>query len=170
MNTRLFTAAAAFVALAGCKPHANPDDSANSTKEIGQLLSNWRKAFEAKDVNGVMALYAPGNALTAYDVVPPLQYKGADAYRKDYADFFSQFDGPLHVELQDSHVEASGGLGLAYGLERITGKMKFGTPVDMWVRYTSGFKKIDGQWRDIHDHVSVPADMNSGKALLDLKP
>jgi ketosteroid isomerase-like protein len=117
-----------------------------------------------------MAVYAAGDALTAYDIVPPLQYRGADAYRKDYADFFAQFSGPLHVEMRDQHLEVSGDLALAYGLERISGKMTNGQPVDTWLRYTSAFKRIGGQWRDIHDHISVPADMNTGKAALDLKP
>lgn len=170
MNTRLLYTAAALLALAGCEPHANSDDSAKSVKEIRQVMAAWQKAFQAKDLNGVMATYATGNALTAFDFVPPLEYKGADAYRKDYAGVFSNFDGPLHVEFRDNHIEAGGDLGLAYGLEHITGKMKSGTPVNIWLRYTAGFKKIDGQWRDIHDHISVPADTNSGKALLDLKP
>ena len=139
-------------------------------EEIHQLLDQWAKAFEAKDVDGVMAVYAPGAALTAYDIVPPLQYQGADAYRKDYQEFFAQFDGPLHVEVRDEHLEVSRDLAVDYGLERITGKMKDGKPADLWLRYTSAFKRIGGQWRDIHDHVSVPADLATGKARLDLKP
>jgi len=67
-------------------------------------------------------------------------------------------------------MEVSGSLALAYGLERISGKLKSGQPADLWVRYTSAFKKIDGRWRDIHDHISVPVDMNTGKAALDLRP
>src|SRR5206468_12201535 len=130
----------------------------------------WTKAFEAKDVDGVMAMYAPGAALTAYDIVPPLQYKGAEAYRKDYAAFFAQFDGPLHIEYRDNHLEVSGDLAVDYSLERITGKSKGGTPVDTWLRATSVFKRIDGKWLDIHDHISVPADMATGKAVMDLKP
>ena len=169
MNIRLLSAAA-LLALAGCKQHGNSDDSGNSVKEIEQLIATWQKSFEAKDLNGVMATYATGNALTAFDFVPPLQYKGADAYRKDYADVFANFDGPLRVEFRDNHIEVGGDLGLAYGLEHITGKMKSGTPVNIWLRYTAGYKKIDDKWRDIHDHISVPADTNSGKALLDLKP
>jgi ketosteroid isomerase-like protein len=161
----------ALALLGGCKnsPASNHSE-ADSAGQITHLLAQWQKAFEAKDVNSVMAVYANGNAVTAYDIVPPLQYKGADAYRKDYADFFGQFDGPLHVETRDNHVETSGDVGLAYGLERITGKLKSGQPVDIWLRYTSGFKRSGGQWRDIHDHVSVPADMDTGKALLNLKP
>ena len=168
MTTRCLTA---FLALGLTNVASFPAMAQTpAAAQITRVLAQWQKAFEAKDLNGVMAVYAPGETLTAYDVVAPLQYKGADAYRKDYADFFDQFDGPLHVELRDTHVETSGNIGFAYGLERISGKLKSGQPVDMWLRYTSGFKRIGGQWRDVHDHISVPADMNTGKALLDLKP
>lgn len=172
MKPRYLAAAMAMAIVAGCKGSIGMGQSeADSADQIRQLLAQWQKAFEAKDVNGVMAVYAPGNSLTAYDIVPPLQYKGADAYRKDYTDFFAQFDGPLHVETRDVHIETGGNLAFAYGLERISGKLKkSGQPVDMWLRYTSGFKRIGGRWRDVHDHVSVPADMDTGKAMLDLKP
>jgi ketosteroid isomerase-like protein len=156
--------------VGGCTSRTAPPDDAASAKQVQAALANWRTAFEAKDVAGVMRLYAPGAALTAYDIVPPLQYKGADAYRKDYGEFFGEFDGPLHIETRDDHLELSGGLAVAYGLERISGTLKGGQPVDMWVRYTSAFKRIGNQWLDIHDHVSVPADLNSGKAVIDLKP
>ena len=163
----------AILACAACQqkaPEPAKPNAAAETQAINQLFAKWQKAFEAKDVDGVMAIYASGDALTAYDIVPPLQYKGADAYRKDYADFFAQFDGPLHVEIRDMHVEVGGDVALAYGLEHILGKLKSGKPADIWLRYTAGLKKIDGQWRDIHDHVSVPVDIDSGKAALDLKP
>ena len=161
---------ALVLVTSGSGSPAQAQKPSNSVDQINQALAKWKSAFEAKDVNAVMAVYAPGSALTAYDVVPPLQYQGADAYRKDYAEFFAQFDGPLHVEMRDGHVEASGELGVAYGLERISGKMKSGSPVDIWLRYTSAFKRIGGQWLDVHDHVSVPVDMDTGKALLQLKP
>jgi hypothetical protein len=31
-------------------------------------------------------------------------------------------------------------------------------------------RKSDGRWLDFHDHVSVPVEIESGKAMLDLKP
>jgi ketosteroid isomerase-like protein len=170
MKTRVI-AVCAFTLLCGCMEQPPPPNPSISAKhDIQLVLDRWQKAFEAKDVNGVMAMYAPGAALTAYDIVPPLQYKGADAYRKDYGEFFAQFDGPLHIEFRDTHLETGSTLAVAYGLEHITGQLKGGAPADMWVRYTSAFKHINGQWLDIHDHVSVPADLNTGKAALDLKP
>jgi ketosteroid isomerase-like protein len=170
MGAKLLGLCASCVLLASCHAHAGRPGAADAQRQINAALVNWQKAFEAKDVNGVMAMYATGAAVTAYDLVPPLQYKGADAYRKDYSDFFAQVDGPLHVDLSDTHIEADGNLAVAYGLERISGKLKGGAPMDIWVRYDSDFRKIDGHWKDIHDHVSVPVDLSTGKAALDLKP
>jgi ketosteroid isomerase-like protein len=170
MVTKLFSICAAGLLVSGCFKEQPRNDAAASAKQIQQLFDHWAKAFEAKDVNGVMAMYAPGAALTAYDIVPPLQFKGGDAYRKDYADFFAQFDGPIQVELADDHIVAGSDTAFAYGLERLTGKLTNGKPVDMWLRYTEGLKRIDGQWRVVHEHISVPIDMATGKARMDLKP
>ena len=43
--------------------------------------------------------------------------------------------------------------------------------MDLWVRTTLGFRKADGRWRVVHEHVSVPFYMDgSERAALDLKP
>jgi len=46
----------------------------------------------------------------------------------------------------------------------LNGTLKSGQKSDVWVRVTSGFQKISGKWLNIHDHVSVPADFDSGKS------
>jgi ketosteroid isomerase-like protein len=152
----------AFAPAAG----ANGKDEA----EIRALLNNWAKAFHDRDMNAIMAMYARGGALVAYDVVAPLQYAGFDAYKKDYANFLAQYEGPIDVEYRDMHVAADGNIGYAFGLERMRGTLKGGQKSDMWVRFTSIFRKIDGHWKDVHDHISVPADFETGKARTDLKP
>jgi ketosteroid isomerase-like protein len=156
-------------ASGGCLKNP-PANDAETKQKIQQVLDRWERAFEAKDLAGVMSVYAPGDALVAYDVVPPLQYKGAAAYRKDYADFFAQVDGPLKVEDVDEHVMVSRDLALAYGLEHLTGRLKDGTPLDTWLRYSDGLRRINDRWLVVHEHVSVPADLATGKARLDLKP
>ncbi len=142
----------------------------NDEIEIRALLDRWAKAFEARDIDLIMSNYASGDAVVAYDIAPPLQYKGKEAYRKDYQEFLAQYDGPIHVEYRDMRVLSSGDVGFVHALERFTGKLKGGQPSDMWLRYTGGLRKIDGRWLIVHDHVSVPTDFESGKALLDLKP
>ena len=171
MRTKIIWGCAAVALLGGCMRGPSPEEANRRSKaEIQAVFEGWAKAFEAKDLNGVMAIYAPGDALTAYDVVPPLQFKGANAYRQDYADFFAQFAGPIHVEDRDRHIEVEGDTAYVYGLERMTGQLQDGTPVDMWLRYTEGLKAIGGHWRVVHEHISVPVDLSTGKARTDLKP
>jgi len=144
--------------------------AATSTDEakIHQLLDNWVKAFRAHDLDAIMSMYAPG--VVAFDIAPPLQYVGVDEYKKDYKEFLDQFEGPIEVEYRDLHIVAGKDVAFATGLERMMGTMKNGQKFDSWVRFTSGFQKIKGQWKDTHDHVSVPVDFDTGKALLELKP
>jgi len=153
---------------AGAQTKNAAPENADSTQEIRAWLDRWTKAFTKQDVDTIMALYT--DDVVAYDIVPPLQYIGKAAYRADYQQFFSQYEGNLHVEVRDLHVGATGDLGYAAGLELISGTLKNGQKTSVWLRFTSLFRKSDGRWLDFHDHVSVPADIASGKAMLDLKP
>jgi ketosteroid isomerase-like protein len=171
VDTRFFTFCALCTLLGSCvKEPSREEAAARSAAEIRQLLGRWETAFERKDVDGVMSLYAPGNALTAYDIVAPLQVNGTDAYRKGYAQFFAEFDGPIGVEHRDEHVEVGDNVAIAYGLEHVTGTLKDGTSVDRWTRYTEGFRRIGDRWYVVHEHISVPVDFATGKARLDLVP
>lgn len=143
----------------------------NSRKDVDEIkarYADWERAFAARDVNAVMNLYA--RDVVAYDIVAPLQFVGAEDYRKDYATFFGAFKGPLKVSNPNIHVEQSGAIAFAFGLERVRGTMTNGTRVDMWVRFTDGWKRENGRWLVVHEHVSVPVDLESGKARLDLTP
>jgi uncharacterized protein (TIGR02246 family) len=138
--------------------------------QIRELYDNWAKAFRAHDVEGIMAVYAPGKTLVAYDVVPPLQYVGREAYRKDYEEFLAQYQGPIEVEYRDLRIIADDRVAFVHALERMSGTLKNGQKLDFWLRATSGLQKIHSKWLIVHDHISVPANFETGKAVLDLKP
>ncbi|MHB8478250.1 MAG: YybH family protein [Steroidobacteraceae bacterium] len=138
--------------------------------EVRQVIEHWAKAFRAHDLDGIMSVYAPGDAVVGYDIVPPLQYRGTAAYRKDYAEFLAQYKGPIDIEFHDARVVAGDDVAFYHALERISGTLTNGQKSDIWVRATSGMKKIHGRWLIVHDHISVPADFETGKALMDLKP
>ena len=141
---------------------------AAATKEIRGWMERWTKAFSTKDADEIMTLYT--DDVVAYDLVPPLQYIGKAAYRADYQQFFSQYDSDLKVDVRDLHIGATGDLGYAAGLQLISGTLKGGKKSEVWLRFTSLFRKSNGHWLNFHDHVSVPADVATGKAMLDLKP
>jgi ketosteroid isomerase-like protein len=46
-----------------------------------------------------------------------------------------------------------------------------GEETDVWVRATLCFRKIDGVWKVVHEHTSVPLYMDgSDRAAVDLTP
>lgn len=155
--------------LGGC--HLGHHTTTNARKDVDAIkarYAQWKRAFEARDVNGVMALYAPD--VVAYDAVPPLQFIGADDYRKDYATAFARFSEPPKISIPRIHIEQSGNIAFAFGLERLRATTTAGKAVDIWVRFTDGWERRNGQWVIAHEHVSVPVDMATGKARLDLTP
>ena len=64
---------------------------------------------------------------------------------------------------------AGNNLAVVYALEKIIGTIK-GQKSELCMRVTSVFQEINGKWLDVHDHVSVPVDFETAKAMLDLKP
>jgi uncharacterized protein (TIGR02246 family) len=173
--TRLF--AVCLVSLLLTRSYAAPQSKKSDTpaaktneEQIKSLYDQWKSAFEARDLDGIMSVYAPGDEVISYDISPPLQYRGNDAYRKDYEEFLNHYDGPIHVEYRDMRIVSSGDVGFVHALERLTGKLKDGTQSDFWLRATSGVRKIHGKWLIVHDHLSVPIDFATGKGLLELKP
>lgn len=142
----------------------------NAEPEIRNLLARWEEAFRAKDADAVMSVYAPGDLVVAFDIVPPLAKVGSKAYRQNYEEFFGMFTGPLRVELRDIRIVAADDVAFLHCLDRMSGTLQGGEDFDLWLRVTSGLRKIDGEWRIIHDHVSVPTNFETGRAALDLTP
>src|SRR5438552_6098076 len=82
----------------------------------------------------------------AYDIVPPLQYVGKDAYRRDYEEFLAQYEGPIETEFRSVSIVAGNNVAFIHSLERISGTLKSGQKSEVWVRATSGLRKINGKW------------------------
>jgi ketosteroid isomerase-like protein len=145
------------------------EQSSTIEAQITQRMLDWREAFVAKDVDRMMSFYAEGDAFTAFDLMPPIEFTGGEQWRQGWVNFFAAFEGPFELELAGMQVHASGEIGFARAFVRLVGTM-FGETVDMWVRTTNCFRLIDDQWLMIHDHVSMPTDFATGKTLTTLSP
>jgi ketosteroid isomerase-like protein len=67
-------------------------------------------------------------------------------------------------------VETDGNLGYSHCIFRTVGPGKDGKPLDLTVRVTDVYKKTNGKWLALHEHVSWPVDLETGKADLMSKP
>jgi ketosteroid isomerase-like protein len=134
---------------------------------IRQRVEDWAKALRAKDIDAVMSLYAPN--LVSFDLHPPLRYVGADGKRREWLKAFAAYRS-IAYEVRDLNVTTHGELAFVHSLNHVSGTLASGHITDMWVRWTACFRRIDGVWLVVHDHVSVPADLEHGQAVLNLTP
>ena len=145
-----------------------PKEEAVAEALIRQRVENYAKAVRAKNIEGVMSLYAPD--IVSFDVDPPLRYAGADNKRRAWQAFFAAHPGPVAYEVRDLAVTTQGDLAFVHSVNRVSGTLASGHISDLWVRWTACFRRIDGVWLVVHDHVSVPADLAHGKAIVNLTP
>jgi ketosteroid isomerase-like protein len=162
----------------GVKDEPISDDEAKGVKmatqretdeaAIRQRIEKLAKAISAMDIDGVMSSYAPD--LASFDLIPPLRPVGAEAKRRNWEGAFAMFQPPLHYEVRDLTITVGDDVAFGHSLNRLSATSKDGKKFGSWVRFTGCFRKIDGNWLIVHDHVSVPLDPPSGKALMNLEP
>jgi uncharacterized protein (TIGR02246 family) len=135
---------------------------------IRQRIDRLAEAIRAADLERVMSIYTAD--LVSFDFDPPLQHVGAEAKRKNWIKAFTMYQRPLGYEVRDLTIVLGDNVAFGRSLNRISGTLKNGHRNDFWLRWTTGLRKIDGNWFIAHDHVSVPLDLESGRALLNLEP
>jgi uncharacterized protein (TIGR02246 family) len=168
--TRPATVIAAAIVLAA-SILALPARAASSDEAaIRALEARFAAAVNAKDTDAIMKVYVPDESLLVFDVVPPRQYTGAKAYRKDWEGFLALFQGQPKFEITDLNVVAVGPLGYGHSIQRVSGTDAKGQPIDLTVRVTDVYRKVKGNWLVAHEHVSVPVDLDTGKPDLASKP
>lgn len=135
--------------------------------KVRALIEKRVAAVRAKDVDG--AVEGVSADMVMFDVVEPLQREGAEGVRERAKAWFSSFEGPIGYKMRVV-VAASGDVAFSHSLTRYSGATTTGGRIDMWVRATSCYRKVDGERRVTHEHSSVPFDPQTRLASLGLKP
>ena len=144
-------------------------NEAGNDAQIRKLVDQWAASIGAKDVEAVMSYY--GTDVAVFDLAPPLEYRGAAAYRANWEAWFPTFQGQIGYELRELKVAASKDTAFSHSFNRITGTRTSGEKTDVWVRATLCWRRINGKWKIVHEHQSVPFYMDgSYRAAIDLKP
>jgi len=135
---------------------------------IRHRVEDMVKAIRANDIDSVMSLYAPN--IVSFDFGPPLRYAGADNKRRAWQELFNAYPNRIDIEVRDLNVTTQGELAFVHSLNLLNGTLANGRVSDLSLRWTACFRRIDGVWLVVHDHVSFPADLEHGQALLNLTP
>jgi ketosteroid isomerase-like protein len=158
----LFVIAASFASA----PRAAPTDTA----QLQALEQKLAASVEARDLNSIMQAYIPDESLFVFDVIPPRQYVGAKAFRKDWEDFLAGTKGPLAYHISDLAVVPVGDIAYGHSIQRIVATGTKGDPVDLTTRVTDVYRKLGGRWVIVQEHISIPVDLDTGKPDFSSRP
>ena len=163
------TLMAALLAF-GAAMYALAEAKTADKAEIAALEDHLMSSIRTKDLDGVMSVYVPDDSLFVFDVIPPRQYAGANAYREDWKGVLASFNGPITAEITDLRITSSNNLAFGHSIQHMTGTDRSGKNVDWTLRVTDCYRKIKGKWLISHKHYSVPVDLQTAKADLMSKP
>jgi len=136
--------------------------------DIRAVLDDYQRAVRALDVDAILAHYTPD--IVAYDAVGQLRFVGTEAYGAHWRACVAHATGQMLFALHDPSIAASGDVGFAHGLVRCGMVEADGSEKSSWMRATYALRRQQGRWLIVHEHYSVPMDMESGKASFDLQP
>jgi ketosteroid isomerase-like protein len=125
--------------------------------QIRALIEAWADAVRRHDYPGVLAHHDQG--IVMFDVPPPLQSHGIDAYRKTWDLFFRYHQPSQAFDIEELAITAGQDVAFAVAIMRChPGASTVPSEQDgLLFRLTIGLRKVDGEWRIAHEHHSVPA-------------
>lgn len=138
-------------------------DMSTEESEIRAVYAATAKAVSEQSPAGAMAGYA--DDVLVYDISPPLRVTGKDHNIKTYETFFAATKGPYWVKFQDLKVKVfdpKNAYVTGYLEQGFT--MNTGEKVSQRIRLTDVLEKRNGKWQIVHEHISAPVDMETGKA------
>ena len=133
----------------------NEIDKKTDEAAIRELIVNWAKAVRTQEPQGILANHSP--EILMFDVPPPLQSKGIDAYKKTWDLFFSWARDFGVFDIDEMTITAGDDVAFATAIMHCAGAEENRDRIDLEFRLTVGLRKIGGQWIVMHEHHSIPA-------------
>lgn len=146
----------------------NNTDNAVAEVDIRERIESLLDAVRTGDLETLRTIFAPN--IVSFDIEAPLRHLGAEKKMANWEQVFTVFQLPLEYETRDLTVLVDGSLAVVYSLNHMNASMGNGGKIDYWLRWTSAWQKLDGEWKIVHDQVSVPIYFPEGRPAMDLMP
>jgi ketosteroid isomerase-like protein len=142
--------------------------SASDKAAIEALYKEFNDAFNKKDANAIMAVYA--KSIFVFDALPPRQYPTWEAYKKDWEGLFAAYPGPLSNTVSEMDITVVDSVAYTHYIDDGMFTAQDGSKTRLVARTTDVLRKTNGKWLIVQEHVSFPVDLTTGKADLLSKP
>ncbi|MGI8329857.1 YybH family protein [Actinomadura scrupuli] len=137
-------------------------------RELRLLHQQWFDRTAAKDLDGLMA--AISEDVVSYEHDEPLQYLGLEAVREVCKRGLDAAPGAVGWDVPELKIVVRDDLAVAWGLNHVHADQADGETIESWSRGTRVFRRQEGAWVMVHQHLSYPYDPDTGEARIDLLP
>lgn len=136
--------------------------------ELRQLIADRVRAVAERDSRTLVDAHDP--EVVSYPVLPPAETRGTAAVADGLGAWLASYAVGPGYEVHHLHVGGADDVGYCAFRYHVSGRLHDGAEVDMWVRSTLVCRRVDGAWRIVHQHESVPFDPATGAGLVSEAP
>ncbi|WP_411876815.1 YybH family protein [Vulcanococcus limneticus] len=122
--------------------------------EVRTVLEEWAEATRLGRRDEILKHHSAN--LVIFDVLPPMMYAGAEAYKCSWDEWQPGTQGEAVFNLENLTITAGSDVAFAHSFIRCGGTLPDGTTFQDLVRATFCLRKVDGSWLVEHQHVSKP--------------
>ena len=137
------------------KPN-NQQSISDDEAQIRALIERWAKAVREEDRAVIRADH--DEDILMFDVPLPFLSQGLDAYMATWETFFSYSEKPVTFDFHNVKVTCGQDVAFATATGKCVNINPKSGRENLEFRLTIGLRKIDGRWRVMHEHHSLPAE------------
>jgi ketosteroid isomerase-like protein len=159
----IFVTLLAMLTIFACSGTARADSPAD-TNAISTIERNMAAAQTLDEITKYVS-----NDIVFEDVSPG-EVRGKKAFAQDIGAQLAAVSD-LKTNILELTVVASPTVAFAYSIQSYTMKIKAtGQPLSGTFRQTDGYRKENGEWLLVYQHLSVPYDLKTGMAVMHETP
>jgi len=133
----------------------NEKQNGSEEAAVRNVVESWTAAVRRRDLEGIFQNHS--SDIVMFDVPPPFQSRGIEAYKKTWNEFFSWSSDPIPFDIMEMNITAGSDVAFVVATMHCAEPGPSGEQLGLDFRLTIGLRKIDGQWTITHEHHSVPA-------------
>jgi uncharacterized protein (TIGR02246 family) len=123
--------------------------------QILLVFEQWAKAVRSEDRAAIRANHDVD--MIMFDVPPPFQSLGLDAYMATWETFYEYAERPVAFDFSGIQVTCGGDVAFVTAIGHCVTTDGKGQREPLDFRLTMGLRKLSGEWRITHEHHSLPA-------------
>lgn len=129
-------------------------ETTSAASEVQAVLEAWAAATRQNRKSDILKSHSED--LVIFDVLPPMKYESAEAYRQSWDEWQPETQGEAIFNLEALTITAGKDVAFAHSFIRCGGVSPDGRTFHDLVRATFCLRKVGDAWVIQHQHVSKP--------------